>query len=183
MKLKANQDYQLVKACLDGDQAAFKSIFEAHAPKMMAVCARYARDNSEAEDWLQEGFIRAFNGLNSFKFNGSFEGWLRKVMVNNALKNLNRPGRKIATVELENFLDPGIEPEVISALTVKEIIHEINELPDGYRAVFNLNVIEGYSHKEIAEKLNITESTSRSQLVKAKRALKVRIVKLLRVAV
>lgn len=152
------------------------------APTMMSLCSRYAVDKCEAEDWMQEGFIKAFNSLGSFKFAGSFEGWLRKIMVNTALKHLNKASRKLEQTELDQFLDTGYNGEILSTLAVEEIMKVVNELPEGYKAVFNLNVVEGFNHKEISEKLGITESTSRSQLVKAKKALKNKLNKIMKIA-
>jgi len=183
LDLKTQRDYDLIQQCLEGHELAYKSIFDCYAGKMMALCSRYARDTQEGEDWVQEGFIKAFKSLDSFKFSGSFEGWLRKIMVNNCLRNLQKQSRRVNFLELSEFIEPGIDPNIINELEVEQIIKVIEMLPDGYRIVFNLSVIEGYSHKEIAEKLNITESTSRSQLVKAKRALKSKLVKHLRIAV
>jgi len=182
VNLKTKQEYDLVRACLKGQEVAFKTLFELFAPKMMMVCQRYAIDRHEAEDWMQEGFIKAFNNLGSFKFQGSFEGWVRKIMVNTALKHLNKASRRIEKVELDHFLDVGLNSQVLSNLAVEEILKVLEELPEGYRTIFNLNVVEGYNHKEISEKLGITESTSRSQLVKAKRALKNKLIKLLKLA-
>lgn len=152
------------------------------APTMMAVCSRFAVDRSEAQDWMQEGFIKAFNNLGSFKFEGSFEGWLRRIMVNTSLKHLKKPARQREHAELDQFLDTGYNADILSTLAVEEIIKVVNELPEGYKTVFNLNVIEGFSHKEIGAKLGITESTSRSQLVKAKKALKNKLNKLMKIA-
>lgn len=182
MNLKTRQEYDLVKACITGDEAAFKAVFDMFAPTMMGVCSRYAVDKQEAEDWMQEGFIRAFNNLGSFKFEGSFEGWLRRIMVNNALKHLNKPSRQKEQTELDQYLDTGYDADILSTLAVEEIIKVVDQLPEGYKTVFNLNVIEGFSHKEISHKLGITESTSRSQLVKAKKALKNKLNKLMKLA-
>ncbi len=182
MNLKTRQEYDLVRSCLLGEESAFKALFDMFAPNMMTVCSRYAVDKFEAEDWMQEGFIKAFNNLGSFKFEGSFEGWLRKIMVNTSLKHLNKASRKMEKTELDQFLDTGYNGEILSTLAVEEIIKIVNELPEGYKTVFNLNVIEGYSHKEIGEKLGITESTSRSQLVKAKKALKNKLHKIMKLA-
>lgn len=182
MNLKTRQEYDLVRSCLEGSEQGFKALFDMFAPTMMAVCTRYAIDKCEAEDWMQEGFIKAFNNLGSFKFEGSFEGWLRRIMVNTALKHLNKPSRKIHQTELDQFLDTGYNGEILSTLAVEEIINVVNQLPEGYKTVFSLSVIEGYNHKEIAEKLGITESTSRSQLVKAKKALKNKLHKIMKLA-
>ncbi len=183
MDLRTQRLHDLIRSCLQGQETAYKELFDLFSPKMLALCHRYAKDKYEAEDWLQEGFIRAFNNLKSFKFEGSFEGWLRRIMINNALRNLNKPARKNTFAGLEQYLDPGVDAQVLHSLAAEEIINVVNKLPDGYRTIFNLNVVEGYSHKEISELLGINESTSRSQLVKAKRALRNKLRKLLKLAV
>jgi RNA polymerase sigma factor (sigma-70 family) len=141
----------------------------------MALCMRYAQDRAEAEDMLQEGWIRVFDNIKSFRFQGSLEGWIRKVMVTTALKQL----RKAKPTEELNFSHDFEEspelPDAIAHLQEQEIIRHIEGLPEGYRIVFNLYVIEGYRHTEIAELLGIEESTSRSQLVKARKWLQEKI--------
>ncbi|MDB5232852.1 MAG: polymerase ECF-type sigma factor [Chitinophagaceae bacterium] len=158
-------------------------LFEQFAGKMMAVCMRYASDTAQAEDMLQEGFIRVFNYIGQFKFEGSFEGWIRRIMVNSALKSLQkkRIDFKEITDRDNSFSSP--EPYAYNNLGEDELMKLINDLPDGYRIVFNLNVIEGYSHEEIATMLNIQASTSRSQLVKARKMLQQQILNLQKIAV
>lgn len=164
-------EYELIKRCIAGDEPCRKMLFERFAGKMMTVCRRYAIDDMEAQDMLQDGFIRMFDKLHQFKFEGSFEGWLRKIMVNTAIRYCQR--RKI-TFDESHFSKaekPDAEPSVYSGLTEEEILKLIAQLPNGYRMVFNLYVIEGYSHEEIAVMLNIEPGTSRSQLVKARKML------------
>lgn len=134
----------------------------------MTVCLRYAGDTSEAEDMLQESFIRIFSFIHKYRFEGSFEGWIRAVTVNVCLRKLEKLKiRYEDTSTLENLGDTA-QPNAISALSEKELIQLISNLPNGYRIVFNLNVIEGYSHDEIAAMLGIEPATSRSQLIKAR---------------
>jgi len=149
----------------------------------MAVCLRYAQDQMEAEDMLQDGFIRVFSNMHQFKFEGSFEGWIRRVIVNAALKRLQK--RKIHFQEIteRNEDAPRMEPYVYNHLGEAELMQLIQQLPDGYRTVFNLNVIEGYSHEEIAEMLGIQAGTSRSQLVKARKMLQQQILERQKIAV
>ncbi|MDR6342856.1 RNA polymerase sigma-70 factor (ECF subfamily) [Filimonas zeae] len=150
---------------------------------MMSVCLRYAADASEAEDILQEGFIRIFSYIHQFKFEGSFEGWLRRIVVNSALKQLQK--KKISFKEISDHQEssPRMDPYVYSNLGEEELLKLINALPEGYRVVFNLSVIEGYSHEEIAQLLNVQPSTSRSQLVKARKMLQNQITELQKIAV
>ncbi len=148
----------------------------------MSVCLRYAKEYSEAEDILQEGFIKVYANLKSFRHEGSFEGWVRRIMVTSALKYLRkaRPTQEITAAE--EYRESSDLPDAIAHLGEQEIIKLISNLPDGYRAVFNLYVIEGYKHQEIANLLSIEESTSRSQLVKARKWLQEKVLAITRVA-
>jgi RNA polymerase sigma factor (sigma-70 family) len=177
-------EHELIKGCIRNDQSCQRMLFEQLAGKMMTVCLRYAQDSAEAEDMLQEGFIRVFRYIGQFKFEGSFEGWVRRVIVNTALKQLQK--KKIDFKEITErtqHAGPADEPYAYNNLGEEEIMKLINQLPEGYRLVFNLNVIEGYSHDEIGEMLNIQASTSRSQLVKARKMLQAQILNLQKIAV
>jgi len=138
---------------------------------MLTVCRRYARHQAEAEDMLQDAFIKIFANLDQFKFQGSLEGWIRRIVVNNALKNIKKSSFKNEQIGVETLPENSTEPIVYAQLNEEVLLNFIKELPDGYRFVFNLYVIEGFSHQEIAEKLGIEASTSRSQLVKARKLL------------
>lgn len=153
-------------------------VFRRYAGKMIAVCRRYARHELEAEDILQDAFIKVFDNLGKFEFKGSFEGWVRRIVINTALKNFQRASFQKEQLGLDNFDEQSLEPEAISNLQEEELMDLITRLPDGYRVVFNLYVIEGFSHKEISDMLEIGESTSRSQLVKARKMLKEQIQKI-----
>ena len=150
---------------------------------MLAVCLRYTRHRMEAEDILQDAFIKVFDNISRFEFKGSFEGWIRRIVINTALKNYGKKSFKQEQIGLENQPELPLEPEIYSNLEEEELLRLINQLPDGYRVVFNLYAVEGYSHKEIADLLGIQESTSRSQLVKARKMLQGMIVKLQKIAV
>ena len=139
---------------------------------LMTVCRRYASDESIAKDILQESLIKIFKNIDSYKATGSFEGWMRKITVRCALHWLRKSYLEKETQIAEIEDNKGTEPDVWSKLGTEEIIQLIQNLPDGFRTVFNLYTIEGYSHKEIADFLDIGESTSRSQLVKARTMLK-----------
>jgi RNA polymerase sigma-70 factor (ECF subfamily) len=158
-------------------------LFEQYAGKMMTVCLRYANDTMEAEDMLQDAFIRIFKYITQFKFEGSFEGWLRRIVVNVALKHLQKKKIHFAEINEDRNDGHGISPYVYQHLGEDELLKLINGLPEGYRLVFNLNVIEGYSHEEIAVMLGIQPGTSRSQLVKARKMLQNQILQLQKIAV
>lgn len=169
---KRASDEELIKLCLEGDRIAHRTLFDRYAGKMMAVCSRYAKNKALAEDILQEGFIRVFRKLDTFKHKGSFEGWVRTIMVNSALKEIAKKHNKQDIISLDQQWDQSFDPEVLAYLGETELLGLIQRLPAGYKTVFNLYAIEGYSHKEIGEQLGIGESTSRSQLVKARNMLK-----------
>ena len=152
---------------------------------MLGVCHRYARNAADAEDILQDAFMKIFDKMSQFKFEGSFEGWIRRIVVNTALKkySLSRYEKEVVGYEVQERNDSGIEPAAYSQLTEKYLLDLINNLPDGYRMIFNLYVIEGYQHDEIAAMLGIQPGTSRSQLVKARTMLQKQILQLQKVAV
>lgn len=174
-------DDELIKGCIRENRDCQRALYERFAGKMMTVCVRYTRHRLEAEDILQEGFIKVFNNISKFQNKGSFEGWVRRIMINTALSNYNKSSFKKELIGLADYQSGVEQPKAIQQLTADEIMAVINTLPDGYKIVFNLYVIEEYSHKEIAEMLDITPSTSRSQLVKARRMLQKKII-LLRAA-
>lgn len=162
---------QLIEGCLKGNAKCQRSLFECFKGKMMAICRRYACDLAEAEDMLQESFIKIFTHIGQYRFEGPLEGWIRRIVVNSALEVLRK--RLIRFTDIDREAEELISPDMdaIAALSVEDLLKLICNLPDGYRVVFNLYVIEGYDHNEIAEMLGINPVTSRSQLLKAKRAL------------
>ena len=176
-------EYELIKGCIKQDPACQRLLFEQYAGKMMTVCLRYAHDSMEAEDMLQEGFIRVFNYIEQFKFEGSFEGWIRRVVVNTALKHLQKKRLQFTEINDNSQQAPRLESYAYSNLGEEELMKLISQLPDGYRTIFNLNIIEGYSHEEIGKMLDIQPSTSRSQLVKARKMLQTQILNLQKIAV
>ena len=151
---------------------AQKTLYLRYGPRMMTLCKRYAMDLMEAEDMLQEGFIKVFRNLQSFRGEGSFEGWMRSIMVRTALRYIKKRSLNFPELLLDMKEDPS--PDAFDHLSEKDILACIDDLPVGYKTVFNLYVIEGYKHKDIAELLSITENTSRSQLLKARKALQKR---------
>jgi RNA polymerase sigma-70 factor (ECF subfamily) len=171
---------QLIRACNRQDAASQKEVFMRYSSKMLGVCHRYARNTADAEDILQEAFIKVFAKLHQFKFEGSFEGWIRKIVVNTALKKytLTRYDKEVNGFELTERDEIPADPSAYSHISQKEILQLIHKLPDGYRLVFNLHILEGYPHEEIAEMLGIQPGTSRSQLVKARNMLQKQIIEL-----
>lgn len=176
-------EHELIKGCIEQNPQTQRLLFEQFAGVFMSVCIRYAIDSMEAEDMLQEGFVRIFNHLHQFKHEGSFEGWMRRIVVNVCLKNIQKRKIHFKELEIENSNEPQVSPYIYGNLCEDDLMRLISQLPDGYRTVFNLNVIEGYSHEEIAVLLGIEASTSRSQLVKARRMLQNQIVQLEKIAV
>lgn len=146
-------------------------MFTLYSGKMMSVCLRYANDEQLAQDILQEGFIRVFNSIQQYRFEGSFEGWLRRVFVTVAIREISK--RKIHFSDIKMAVDEtqSENPAVLSKISADEIHAMIRSMPDGYRTVFNLNIIEGYTHEEIAVMLGIQATTSRGQLLKARKYL------------
>jgi RNA polymerase sigma factor (sigma-70 family) len=162
---------ELIEGCIKNKQDAQKQLFNLFAGKMMSVCLRYANSQVLAQDILQEGFIRAFKTIHQFRFEGSFEGWLRRVFVTVAIRQVSKHKTFINDVDITNKPEHSIDPEVLSKISADEIHVLIRSLPDGYRTIFNLNVVEGYSHEEIAVMLGIQPTTSRGQLLKARKYL------------
>ncbi len=169
---------ELIKGCKQEDRHCQRIVFERFAGKMMTVCLRYARHRLEAEDILQDAFVKIYNNIQSFQGNGSFEGWIRRIVVNTALRDIQKSSFKNELIGLENTIEATEEPTAISRLSEQEILKLISSLPDGYRTVFNLYVFEDFSHREIAGQLGIEESTSRSQLTKARQMLQMQMKKL-----
>lgn len=176
-------EHELIKGCIRQDPACQRLLFEKHAGRMMGVCLRYSQDGMEAEDMMQDAFIKVFNYINQFKFEGSFEGWIRRIVVNTCIRHLER--KKMSFKEIEDHQSgmPQIDPSAFTHLGEEDLMKLISALPEGYRTVFNLSVIEGYSHDEIAEILHIQAGTSRSQLVKARKMLQSQILQLQKIAV
>jgi len=177
-------DYQtLIKKCLAGNPQAQKEMFDHFSGKMYYVCLRYACDQVEAQDMLQEGFIRLFGNLDSFKGKGSFEGWARRIFVHTAIKYYHRMRKHNGNVAIDHAYSHKVDATALSELGERELLRLVQSLPDGYRTVFNMYAIEGFSHKEIAEKLGIKESTSRSQLVKARNMLQTQVADLQKILI
>lgn len=158
---------QLVAGCKIGDRKAQEELYRRLSSKMMGVCMRYSSTQADAEDILQMGFVKMFQKIHDFKNEGSFEGWVRRIMVHTAIELYRKNVRFMNTVEIEG-VEEGIDGSVLSHLALQDLLQLVQSLPHGYRLVFNLYAIEGYSHKEIAEQLGISEGGSKSQLSRAR---------------
>lgn len=160
----------IVKRCKKDDRVAQNILYKKYAPLFFSICMRYIKSNTIAEDILVQAFYRIFNSIGDFKNEGSFEGWMKRIVVNECLMELRRSKNFSMTLSIDE-LDVPIEVEWQDKLHYEELLNLLDQLPDGYRTVFNLYVIEGYKHKEIAEQLGISINTSKSQLILARRKL------------
>lgn len=164
-------DSDLLKGAVLGDRRMQEQLYQRYAPKMYAVCLRYANHADDAQDILQDGFVKVFKNLEKFRNEGSFEGWVRRVFVNTAIEHYRKKVYNDSISEREEETIEDQNESALDQLAEKDIIALIQQLSPGYRTVFNMFVIEGYSHKEIAEQLGINEGTSKSQLARAKSML------------
>lgn len=168
-------DQELVLGCLREDRHCQEALYARYNRRMYAVCLRYARHQLEAQDLLQEGFIKVFDKLHDFRMEGSLEGWIRRIMVTTGISLYRKKAVQRERFGYEELPEEPVEPLALEDLGREELTTLISQLPDGYRLVFNLFAIEGYDHAEIAELIGCGESTSRSQLAKARRMLQQRI--------
>lgn len=159
----------LIQACIANNAAAQRELYNKYSAKMLSVCYRFAHNRQDAEDMLQEGFIKVFTQIKTFQHKGSFEGWIRRIIVHTCINYLKRNKKFSDNVEIEQAYSLSTQEETLpSLLRAKQVVECIRLLPIGYRTVLNLYAIEGFSHKEIGEMLDIQESTSRSQFTRAK---------------
>ena len=170
----------ILKGCREGKRIAQKQLYDKYVSSMLAICLRYSKSRNEAEDLLQEGFLKIFQNINTYRKHGSLEGWIKRIMINHAL-NQYKKNRKIPFAEDVDSIN---ENEILSVheevennepVPAETLLAMIQSLPEGYRLVFNLYVFEGYSHREIAEAINFSENTSKTQLMKARRQLQEKI--------
>jgi RNA polymerase sigma factor (sigma-70 family) len=173
-------DESILEGCIAGKREAQFELYNKYASSMLAVCFRYARNRDEAEDLLQEGFLRVFQKITSFRREGSFEGWMKRIMINNALNQIkkNRKTPFLEDIELINetqIVDTDGASGLLEPVPADVLLEMIRSLPEGYRIVFTLYVMEDYSHREIATELKISENTSKTQLLKARRVLKTKL--------
>ncbi len=163
---------ELIKKCIEGDRRSENQLYKLFSSKMYAVCYRYSRNIEEAKDILLEGFLKVFENLRNFKNEGSFEGWVRKIMVNTAIRKYRQKSNLYAIVNIDTIrILPSCEEDITSRIGAKELIDLIKKLPPAYQIVFNLYVFEGLKHKEIAEELGISEGTSKSNFYEARSIL------------
>ncbi len=167
-KIYRASENDLIQGCLKRERSAQKRLYELYSSKMYAICYRYVRDAMDAEDILITAFTKVFDKISQFKQEGSFEGWIRRIVVNEALTHI----RKVRSMYVETDLEQADrEPDYAQLsdhLEEEDLLNMIKELPTGYRIVFNMYALDGYSHKEIADHLGITENTSKSQLSRAR---------------
>ena len=164
-------EQQLIRACQQADPKAQRRVYETYAPRMLGVCRRYLPDEFEAEEAMVEGFIKVFEHITRFEGKGSFEGWIRRIVVNEALMALRAKKQLGWQTSYDDVREEPSPQPFESSLEVDDLLQLVNELPTGYRTVFNLYAIEGYTHEEIAEQLGISEGTSKSQLSRARAQL------------
>ena len=166
---------QIIEGCIAGDRRAQKMLYDQHSPVMLGICYRYSKSSDEAQDIMQDGFIKVFTNIESFRRQGSFEGWIKRIMVNTALNHYHKNQKN-----LHHNIDEIRETKIVTddeqhrklPFNQVEMLKAIRSLPEGYSVIFNLYVFEKYKHREIAEMLNISINTSKSQLSKARNYLK-----------
>lgn len=165
----------IVELCVSGNVRAQETLYRMLAPKMFGVCLRYSKDTTEAEDNLQEGFIKVFTYLKNFRHEGSLEGWVRRIMVNVSVEKFRKQQVMHPVDDIRVFENQHQQEEIIEKISADELVELIQSLPPRYRMVFNLYVMEGMNHKEIGETMNISEGTSKSNLARARDILKMRV--------
>ena len=164
---------ELIKQCADNDRKAQKEIYQLFAGKLFSICLKYSKNKQEAQDNFQDGFIVIFDKIGQFNFKGSFEGWLKRVMINTVLLKYRK--KNVLNIVTEDIPDEVIVDVDDDEISLDFLLNLINELPDRYRMVFNLYALDGYSHKEISEMMLIAEGTSKSNLARARAILKQKI--------
>ena len=171
-------DIELINGCKAQDQLFQKELVLRYSPLLMTVSKRYTDSYPAAQDVLQDSLVKIFRGINNYKDTGCFKAWMKRVVINTALKSKSRKRYSFEYSGLQNINEPELPAEAFSNLKAQELMKLINTLPSGFREVFNLAAIEGYSHKEIGELLNIAPSTSRSQLARARKILQDKLINL-----
>ena len=163
---------ELIQGCITENRSCQQALFNRFANRMMTLCIRYCGNREDAQDVLQEGFIKLFDHIGDFRNQGPFEGWIRRIFVNTSLAHLRKSHVKYENASLDEVTAEPEDPTLIDHYAAQELLELVADLPAGYRIVFNLFALEGYSHKEIAGLLKITEATSRTQFFKARKALR-----------
>lgn len=181
MSKKDISDSELIEGCLRGERKYQEFLYRRYSSKMYGVCIGYAKDRADAKDVLQDGFVKVFSNIHKYKGDGSFEGWIRRIIVNTAIDHYRKTTKEamnMSAVDIEHAKDVQIEVSVLEQMCAKDIMNLIHQLPNGARLIFNLYVVEGYTHQEIAEKLNINQGTSKSQFARARKLLQELVMKL-----
>lgn len=168
---KSVKEQQLIKECKQGKSSAQKEVYDKYAPVMLSVCFRYVKDRMEAEHVMVGGMVKVFKNVHQFKEEGSFEGWIRRIMVNECLMYLRKNRNMALSTDIDSVKEEPNYEAISESVKTEELMAMIMELPVGYRTVFNLYAIEGYKHDEIAEMLGISTGTSKSQLNRARKLL------------
>lgn len=169
---------ELIEGSKQGNRKTQELLYKQFASKMLVVCARYAKDSFEAEDMLQVGFVKVFEKLKDYKGDGAFEGWVRRIMVNTSIEFYRKNARMFPVVDLDHAPESPVQENQLSRMNMNDLLKLIQNLSPGYRLIFNMYAIEGFSHKEIAEELGISEGTSKSQLARARAILQENIIKM-----
>ena len=172
---------EIVEACASGDAWAQEKLYKLFAPKMFGVCLRYAKDRTEAEDNLQDGFYKVYTNIKGFRHEGSLEGWIRRIMVNVSLEKYRKQNMLHPVEDISVYDSQHISEDILDKISVKELMELIQQLPPRYRMVFNLFVLEGLSHQQISKKMQINVGTSKSNLARARDILKKKVVELYKV--
>lgn len=165
---KKKLELEILNGCLKGDRKYQKMLYDHFSPKMFSICLRYAKGYHAAEDILQEGYIKIFKNIQKFRGEGSFEGWMKRIFVNTAIEHYRRSVSMYPILEIDNSAHDVVVDNTIDRMSGEELMKLVDKLAHGYRTIFNLYVVEGFPHKEIAKKLSISEGTSKSQLARAR---------------
>jgi len=173
LKNAITDEQRLIAGCINGKPWAQKQVYELYASAMLSVCVRYVADRETARDILQDGFVKVFTKIDTYSGAGSFAGWIRRIFVTTALEYLrqNDALKQTESIDEYNYIIEDVNVSILDKISANDLITCISELPNGYRTVFNLYAIEGYSHAEIATILHISENTSRSQFMRARKML------------
>jgi RNA polymerase sigma-70 factor (ECF subfamily) len=162
---------EIIKGCKAGKVKDQERLYNLYAEQLFGVCLYYSKDYTEAEDLLHDGFMKIFHFIDTYRYQGSFEGWMRRIMINVSLEKFRKERHLHSLSELEDQVEDVMQENIISSITAKDLVKMIQDLSPKYRMVFNLYAIEGYSHKEISQMLGISEGTSKSNLARARAVL------------
>lgn len=167
----SNQEKAMIEACQKGDSQAQKELYDTYSGTMYAICIRYMGGLDDAKDALQEGFIKVFKNISKYSFTGSFEGWLKRIFINTSIEQIRKRKMHLNIDNVHGDVPQFTSQVQLSTIDSEKILDLVQKLPAGYRTVFNMYCVDGYSHKEIADYLQVSESTSKSQLFKARKLL------------